>query len=382
MEKTDQEPVASKETTEESALDTLFKLCGLQNVERLVIDTQGDDARTYVPFGAEGLSVILSLYGDVLRISNVIADETSRILCLASPKLKYYDHDLVSVGDKLNDLAKAPGAGFNLRVLPGSEGLPPTIEPQLSWLDGRWPCIHYNIDGVLVVSTFVIKHDVAGGVLSQQFKIFNTSNDVKPVRYALQFDGASVLTLSIKDQVWRGPDGHNFWSSSAPAPQRIGCSLSLDEHEYDKSENYGFRGSALISVFRNGIQYELPDSIFCAEQNDDSDENGHQENTLAQMVLPSSSFETIAVQYRLHPYKSDNSRSLDYFDSDAFLRNEIPFNWTLREEHVFNPILRRQLEYVLGLCPAIGKPRPGQEYRVPFINDITFESFSSPICDL
>lgn len=179
---------------EESPLTPVPDLPEVEGLERLVIPTQpGSD--TFVPFGNGRTSVIINRYGEVLRISKYTAEEPQRYICLTSHALVRYERDLDWIGGKLHDISQLRQTGLNFRLMPVSDVKfedPPT---GLQWINGRWPCVSYEIGGLAVTVLFTLH----GDILSQQYLIANHTEDTKPLRYALQIGDADVNTLSVRD---------------------------------------------------------------------------------------------------------------------------------------------------------------------------------------
>ncbi|KAL8747020.1 MAG: hypothetical protein Q9190_001060 [Brigantiaea leucoxantha] len=388
MEQTHQESAVLSEPKKKSALEQVFSHCGLEDVERLVIDSH-ENTSTHIPFGADGVSVILNSYGEILRMSSVISDEKPQIHCLCSEALDGYDRDLRYLSECLSR-ANTPGTGFHVRVSPASRPESSDSKPHLGWLNGRWPCFHYQTGAFLVLSILVVKQDAKGAILSHHFKIFNTSDRIESVGCALQLGNPSVNTLSSNGNVWAvADDGPDHVDKPSSGPKSTGKSWKIDEDEHSGREQGLLTGQAWISVFVNGSHVKIDgfsQTVLETPQMPDPDEERDAKESKShhatQMTLGPGSLGTYSVVYKLHSYRSDESQSPEKFDIDSLLKSETSKNWAFVDEHDFNPMFRRHLEYILGLCTVSEESKHGREYRGPFINDITFESFSQPISDL
>ncbi|KAF6232731.1 hypothetical protein HO173_008945 [Letharia columbiana] len=146
---------------------TKANLCGLEGVERLVVPSD-KSTRSFIPFGVDGTLVIISPYGEVLRMSKYIADDNPRVICLSSPGISMDRRYLNGLGARMQRRAQIRKSGLSIRLMADSKVEDP-IKTPLEWINGRWPCIHYEIDGVLVSVLFTVNE----GVLSQQFSIEN-----------------------------------------------------------------------------------------------------------------------------------------------------------------------------------------------------------------
>ena len=179
----------------ESARAAIPDIPGLEGVKRLVIPSH-PDSRTFIPFGNGTISVILSAFGEILRLSNYITEDTAQFSCLTSHCLLNYERDLGSIGHRLHLASHRRGTGLNLRLMPNTELSDAKSEqpaPQVEWIDGRWPRFYYEIDGLAISVLYTIH----GDVLSQQYSISNPCEIMKTVRYALQVGDSDVNTLSV-----------------------------------------------------------------------------------------------------------------------------------------------------------------------------------------
>lgn len=172
---------------------------GLEDSKRLVIPSYpplGD--QTFIPFGNGTISVILSAFGEVLRLSKYTNKGAPRYTCLTSPWLIGYERDLVDISNRLHNASGTRGTGLSLRLMPNTEVSDANLEkpsPQLEWIDGRWPRFYYEIDGLAISVLYTIH----GEILSQQYSISNSCEMMKTVRYALQVGDSDVNTLSVNE---------------------------------------------------------------------------------------------------------------------------------------------------------------------------------------
>ena len=166
----------------------------LEGVERLVVPSH-PTTKTYIPFGMDGTSVIISPYGEILRMSQYVARKESRILCLTSTTLKGYQRNLASIRQQLYRLAQVRVTGLGINLMSSSGSKKVTLETHLEWLNGHWPCIRYEFDGLVISVVFTVKK----GILSQQYVIINPSEKEICVRINLQIGGSEVNTLYVND---------------------------------------------------------------------------------------------------------------------------------------------------------------------------------------
>lgn len=172
-------------------------LFNLEDVERLVVRSD-PTTKSCIPFGIEGTSVIISPYGEILRMSQHVVEENPRIICLASPSLEYYQRDLLSVGFALHRQAQVPGTGLGVHLKSPSSAKKPSFETRLEWLNGHWPCIYYELEGLAISVAFSVER----GVLSQQYVIVNPSEKDIDIQIDLQIGRCEAFTLYVNgDQV-------------------------------------------------------------------------------------------------------------------------------------------------------------------------------------
>ena len=133
---------------------------GLEELKRLVIPSDPDPSyRTFIPFGNGIISVILSAFGEILRLSKYTNEGAPRFTCLTSPCLVGYERDLVNVSLRLHVASGTRGTGLKLRLMPNTEVSDANVQessPQLEWIDGRWPRFYYEIDGLAISLLYTI----------------------------------------------------------------------------------------------------------------------------------------------------------------------------------------------------------------------------------
>ena len=182
------------EATQQSLPAAASGLFNLEGVERLIVRSD-PTIKSYIPFGIEGTSVIISPYGEILRMSQYVDEEDPRIICLASPSLEFYQRDLWGIRNFLHLRAQVPrtGLGIHLESEFASGNKEPSFETRLEWLNGRWPCIYYELNGLAISVAFTVRR----GVLSQQYVLVNQSEKDVDIRYDLQVGQCEVYTLYI-----------------------------------------------------------------------------------------------------------------------------------------------------------------------------------------
>ena len=387
-----------REVMQDSGAMTISELCRPKDVETLIVPSD-PGIKTFIPFGMDGTSVIISPYGEILRMSRYLDEDEPRIICLGSPKLEGYHRDLGSVGGKLHDLAQAVGTGFHVRLMPASgEEEISGMKTRLEWINGRWPCIYYQQDGLDVSVLFTVDR----GILSQQYLIANPSAEQKSFRFALQIGGAQVNTLHVDGAEWVG--ANDEWSDEIRnLPHTIHAfhvaeklwdeSPDATQHGSDSAKS-STRGEAVIAILHNDEllahenAFQIPiwrnDSDSDDGESDDEQKSEKQISSASSSLLnvASSGVQKLVVQYNLGPYGVEDSQVLLPQETGTLLRSEISRNWSFVKDDDFNPIYRRHLEYILCLCVISDRQRPEEQCRNPFINDITFESESTPMNDL
>ena len=400
----------------------MSELCGLNGVETLIVPSK-PSTKTYIPCGIDGTSVIISAYGEILRMSQYLAEDEPRIICLGSPTLRGYQRDLAGVANLLHELAQSHQTGLHIHLRPASGGEPSNMETTLAWINGRWPCISYKVGGLEVSVLFTVD----GGVLSQRYLIANSSAEQISIRYTLQAGGAQVNTLHVDDQQWAGAnddewaDEYQFHLSHSTHAFHISeiqdkppdvtqynddtakittqAEYAIPEAVQHDSEipKITTRGQAVIALFlndelvapENAFQAPIRANVHDSDGEESDDELNPGKNTPAAFseplhVLPYS-VQKLVVQYMLQPYDESNDQDSDISDPrdiNALVKREESKNWSFVQDDDFNPIFRRHLEHILCLCVVHESPNSEQQHHVPFINDITFESGSTPINDL
>ena len=399
------------------------ELCGLNGVETLIVPSN-PTTKTFIPFGMDGTSVIISAYGEILRMSQYLAQDEPRIICLGSPTLRGYQRDLVGVADLLHELAQSQQSGLRIHLRPASGGEPSSMETKLAWINGRWPCISYKIGGLDVSVLFIVDR----GILSQRYLITNSSAEQRSIRYALQVGGAQVNTLHVgDDQHWAGAnddewaDEYQFHLSHSTHAFHISeiQDKPLDVPQYNEDTaktttqagnaipeaaqldseipKITTRGQAVIALFHND-ELVAPENAFQApihtnthdsdSEESDDEVNAGKSNSAAFSepldVVPNG-VQKLVVQYRVQPYDEFNEQDSEILhprDINALVKREESENWSFVQDDDFNPIFRRHLEHILCLCVVNESPSSEQQQLVPFINDITFRLGSTPINDL
>ena len=403
---------------QDSATTAMSELCRPKGVETLIVPSDAD-TKTFIPFGMDGTSVIISPYGEILRMSRYLEGDEPRIICLGSPALRGYQRDLGGVGYMLHEVAQAVDAGLHIRLTPKSGDQILSLETKLEWINGRWPCIYFEIDGLEVSVLFTVNH----GILSQQYLIGNPSAEQKSFRFALQIGGAQVNTLHVEGSRWVGAD-EDEWSEEQQNLPHTSYGFQVAEKEWKKTpETMGqdvdtakfatqgealtpetvhhgsdsakitTRGEAVIAVFHNDDllkpenAFQIPvgsnDSDGDTEESDDEQKPGNNASSAPSNLLDVAScgIQKLVVQYNLQPYGCQDSKVSLLQETGTFLKSEGCGNWSFVKDDEFNPVFRRHLEYILCLCLIKDGPKLERQY-VPFINDITFESGSTPMNDL
>ena len=375
----------------------MSELCRPKHVETLVVPS--DPAiKTFIPFGMDGTSVIISPYGEILRMSRYLNEDEPRIVCLGSPKLQGYHRDLIGVGEKLHELAQAEDTGFHVRLMPASGEETSGMKTSLEWINGHWPCIYYQQDGLDVSVLFTVDR----GILSQQYLIANPSVEQKSFRFALQIGGAQVNTLHVDGTGWVG--ANDEWSDEIHNLPHTSHAFHVAEKLWDETTDatqhgsdgakLSTRGEAIIAVLHNDEllapenAVQIPvwrnDSDSDGGESDDEQKSGKQVSSASSSLLnvAPSGVQKLVMQYSLRPYGVEDSRVLLPQETGTLMKSERSGNWSFVKDDDFNPIYRRHLEYILCLCLISDRPRPEEQSRNPFINDITFESGSTPMNDL
>ena len=385
---------------------TGINLPGLEDVERLVVPSD-PSTQSFIPFGIDGILVIISPYGEVLRMSKYIAEDNPRVICLDSPGISGGRRFLNGLGARMQRRARERNSGLSIRLM-GNSIVEDPINTRLEWINGRWPCIHYEIGNVLISVLFTVNK----GVLSQQFFIENPSSESKAVRFALQVQGATVRTLRVAHGQWAPSDEYDLNDEIEPRlrPNASGLYNIVEKgHERSPHEPYQqdgdavpnvVKGEAVFAVFHNGELLKLdrtasvpirlpwdPDS----DSEDSGDPDDDIKNRSAQTVpspssgvvqVASGGVQKLVLQYKVQSHSIEQHRSLQILDVETFLKSDQSKNWSFKEDHKFNSIFRRYLEHILCLCLIDVMPNPGKERRIPFMNDVTLESASTPLSDL
>lgn len=397
--------------------------CGLKDVETLIMPSN-PGTKTFIPFGIDGTSVIISAYGEIFRMSRYLAEDEPRIICLGSPTLRAYQRDLVGVADMLHELAQTEHNGLHIRLRPASGGEAASKETTLVWINGRWPCINYKIGGLDVSVLFTVDE----GILSQRYLITNRSAAQESIQYTLQVGGAQVNTLHVEGRDWAGAnddewaDEYQFhlshstyafhieetqWEKAPDAVQQNDDTPKITtqaedatpeavQHDND-TPKITTRGQAMIALFHND-KIVTPEDAFQSpirasvhdsdgEESDDEEKTGKNASSGFSQPLHIVPYgeEKLVVQYslrRYHEVQDQDSRVILPRDITTLLKHEESGNWSFAQDDDFNPVFRRHLEHILCLCLVNDGPSSEQHHHVPFINDITFRLGSMPINDL
>lgn len=370
-------------------------LPGLEGLERLVVPSD-KKTRSFIPFGIDGTLVMISPYGEVLRMSKYIAGDNPRVICLDVPEFTLRKGSLNGLSARMQRQAQGRDNGLGIRLMTDSE----PEDPILEWVNGRWPCIRYEIDSILVSILFTVNE----GILSQQVFIENPSSVNETVRFALRIEGATVSTLRVTHGRWAPSDQHeNYRDVSKPLPRPKASSLHHmveGEHEWSPYEplhqnrnpaTKALKGEAIIAVFHDSELLELDGrgwvptcDLYDLSNNDAQSESTQTAPSASSGILQVASKGTqkLTLQYELQSYGDEESRSPKLLNVENFLKSERIRSWTFKEDHKFNPIFRRYLEHILCLCLVNVTPDQGEECRIPFINDVTLELGSTPFSDL
>lgn len=374
---------------------TDFNLPGLDGVERLVVPSE-PSTRSFIPFGIDGVTVIISPYGEVLRMSKYIAEDNPRVICLDSPGITGGRRFLKGLGAGMQRRALERNSGLGIDFMADSIVEDP-IKTRLEWINGRWPCIQYELDGFLISVLFTVNE----GVLSQQFFIENPSSESKAVRFALQVQNAIIRTLRVAHGRWTPSDASYDLEGSVPPLQPNASGLyNIVEREHKTTRNDavpdGVKGEAVFAVIHNGKTLVLdrtasipislpwdPDS----GRNSDDDVKSKSDQTIPSassgfLEVAPQAVQKLVVQYKLQSHDIEQPWSLQSLNVESFLKSDQSRSWSFQKDHEFNPIFRRHLEHILCLCLVDVMPDLGKERRVPFMNDITLESASTPLGDL
>ena len=357
-------------------------LPGLEGLERLVVPS---DRRTksFIPFGIDGVLGVVGPYGNVLRMTRYIPGHSPRVICLDAPGNSWYTRDLYGLGAGMERQVRGRHRGLGIRLMAASE----IEDPILEWINGRWPCIRYGDNGILVSILFTVN----AGVLSQQLIIENPSSEDKVVRFALETGDATVSTLRVAQDRWTSSNSQHVLK---PLNTR-GCYRIAEDPQETLQQDHppatdAVKGEARIAIFHNGELFKLGDHASVPILHDgepDGDVQSSSDYTVLSapsgtIQVASKGIHKLVLQCELQIHSGDDSWNPKYLNVESFLKSEMSKSWSFKEHHELNPIFRRYLEHILCLCLVNVPPDPGEERRVPFINDVTLESKSTPLNDL
>lgn len=355
---------------------------GLEGLERLVVPSDGR-TRSFIPFGIDGVLAVISPYGDVLRMTKYIAGPSPRVICLDAPGNSWDHRDLYGLGAKMERQVRQRNCGLGIRLMAASE----VQDPILEWINGRWPCVRYGVDGTLVSIIFTVN----AGVLSQQLIVENPSSEDKAVRFALETGDATVTSLRVAQGRWTSSDSLHVME---PLNARGCYRIAEDPHEILQQDHHpatdAVKGEARIAVFHNGELLKLADHASVPIRDDDQPDGDVQSNSdhtvpsapSAILQVASKAIHKLVLQCELQSHSREDSWNPKCLNVESFLRSEQSKSWSFNEHHELNPIFRRHLEHILCLCLVNIPPDQGEERRVPFINDVTLDSESTPLSDL
>ena len=360
---------------------TNYDLPGLKGLERLVVPSDRK-TRSFIPFGIDGVLAVISPYGDVLRMTKYIAGHSPRVICLDAPG-NGWQRNLNGLGMLMDWQVRQRKCGLGIRLMAASE----VEDPILEWINGRWPCVRYGVDGTLVSILFTVN----AGVLSQQLIIENPSSEEKVVRFALETGDATVSTLRVAQGRWTTSDSeHVMESLNARGCYRIPEDPNGTSQQDHHPATDAVKGEARIAIFHNGELLKLENHASVPIRDDDEpngDVQSKSDHTVpsapsAILQVASKGIQKLVLQCELQPHSREDSWNPKYLNVESFLRSEMSKSWSFKEHHELNPVFRRYLEHILCLCLVNIPPDSGEERRVPFINDVTLESESTPLGDL
>lgn len=174
-------------------------------------------------------------------------------------------------------------------------------------------------------------------------------------------------------------EGEHKWSPYEPLQQNDNPAIKT------------LKGEAMIAVFHDSELLKLDGRAWVPTRDsyDSSDNDAQSESTQTApsassgiLQVASKGTQKLTLQYKLQSYGDEDSRSLKFLNVENFLKSDRIRSWTFKEDHKFNPIFRRHLEHILGVCLVNVTSDQGEECRIPFINDVTLESGSTPFSDL
>ena len=353
---------------------------GLEGLERLVVPSDRK-TRYFIPFGIDGVLAIISPYGDVLRMTKSIAGHSPRVICLDAPG-SGWERELNGLGAEMEWQVRERKCGLGIRLMAASE----IEDPILEWIHGRWPCVRYEVDGTLVSILFTVN----AGVLSQQLIIENPSSEDKVVRFALETGDAKVSTLRVTQGQWTMSDSlHSMEPLNAKGCYRIAEGPQETSQQDNHPATDAVKGEARIAIFHNGELLKLDDhaSVPIRDDEPDGDLQSKPDHTVLSapsgiLQVPSKGIHKLVLQCELQSHSGEDSWNPKYLNVENFLKGEMSKSWSFKEHHELNPIFRRYLEHILCLCLVNIPLDPGEERRVPFMNDVTLESASTPLGDL
>ena len=342
-----------------------FKLEGLEDLEPFVVSQQSS-TRTFIPFGIDGTSVIISPYGRVLRMSQGPSTIDPEIICLNAYNRKW---NWFATDISLLHTYATVDYGVGLRVIRDTEE--PLSDPHLEWVNGRWPYISYTSGDLYVSILFTIQNNI----LSQRTSITNLSQELKKINYALNIGDATIYTLNPEGGGWKWDVG--FPLSQIMFPEKHSGSHSTENMEPAAKDGIearkANRGYITISVFHNDEKVPF-DSI--------SEDLTYALSSNPLQLLPMD-VQCLDVQYSdLGPYQSDKSRKPEPLDIIKFLKDDQAGKWCFSQDDEFNPMFRRHLEHILCLCLVNIDVDSDDGPHTPFLTDITHESGSTPADDL
>lgn len=362
-----------------------FESFNVESLERLVVPSApGTD--TFIPFGIDGTSVAINRYGEILSILQHVADETQQVIALDTyePQYPYMKQH----NEELNWRSKRQRTGLVAHLKPISQGEDKAFEPRLEWVNGRWPRISYELDGLRISIQFTVEQ----GAISQQFLIRNPSNEKKEVQYALQAVGSTVTTLHVEDDRWER-NGEFDWSASKPQIIRgLNDSFTLEENKTilqqdgTTAEN-STRSKAVLAIFHNAIPIRSENIVLIPVEDENMAYRGTgmkniplSQESLDMLCVPPHGVQELVVQYKLRPHHNKDMLSLRYHDVGTFLHNDQHGSCGFEDDIEFNTIFRRKLEHILCLCLVKNLSNSKGGPRIPF--DTTFASGSTPAGDL
>jgi hypothetical protein len=373
--------------------------------------------RTYIPFGFDGIAAIITPFGEILKLSQFFREEPRLVEISAARATNAFQLQDISqnlmtgIGLYLRPFQQENGealSGSNVSDEEDEEKPPPSSsEPELEWVNDRWPRISFETAGVKVTVQFVI----SDGCLVQQYILNNESNKNIDLQLDLQWSSATLFTRFVREgnswEYFPILEGHQVGGNvNSEHPNSKILPESRIHSAYNNNSSYKFsrredkRSDAGVFAFIDGHPLDLAEDISSAnlKENEtklDSSVGKAQLRLLSYkrwvplpkaggrcFIMHAKESREIVLQYKIALADQLYKSSVPFSDIGTFLKNDWPGYPALIAEEKLNAIYRRHLEHALCGSRIVVAMEKESKSCVAFRHDLVDNSPSGLSSDL